>query len=767
MKALKEKRVSLRSLFRRSLVILSLFALAFAVASCSSDSGSGNTDPTEVPTGPVEPTEPPVKAAVAVQSITVLAHPKVPSFEGAYPDLTGLKVMVKWTDGTEDVKTDLDLFTVHPPVAYVKEAGKVAYWSEYTLQYKEDSPFNSPVYGVKVYIPVVIPLKTASASSDADPGENDITGGSIKVVYEDVGVTDKDVSGLKFKGEYESFNFGVEYGYEGGDKYGDATDTVLTSPKDVGTNDRWSKPELWPLDYTYHTWEQLLGFSMEKYNEDQDYVAPATQATANKAYRKALIKASLWPDYRDPSDDSGIDIKEAFSISSDPRAWQLGKKDGIKAGKPVVTKSNAIYLAALNAPKDAKVKNQQVKIETLYLVDRLDYDDSGNEIKEVKVVAADEDIYGGDNVRWAVDNSNPSRIVRNAYISAVKEETQEAWLWKLHAAKLKFNVIYYDNAAPSDTKAAVRPITMAEYVDAMWKVDEYGTPKATLPIFTGAEESYQVYGVKSDDVIPNPSSPQYWAFLDGDFDLYMTLFYYSDLITPPYVQSTDPNNANFNKPAKPTDAGAIYTGSTVGKGKINADRFYLAGNGAQVPIATDSVHKVATFAEFRCVTDEGNYKDRKDNTNHDGLPTILATAVNADKGYDKPAGRPKTTENPNGETPYPRSRKELYYQLQKYWEPKWVYDNLENPADEITLPVKRWYNFDGEGGIWDTTASQKVVIGTNEKALDAYQYIGLQDYDFEDIESKEARECTILMPAPPSLGPAEDDEVELKYWVKS
>jgi len=47
MKALKEKRISLRSLWRRGLVILSLFALVFV--SCSDSSGS--TDETTA-TGP-------------------------------------------------------------------------------------------------------------------------------------------------------------------------------------------------------------------------------------------------------------------------------------------------------------------------------------------------------------------------------------------------------------------------------------------------------------------------------------------------------------------------------------------------------------------------------------------------------------------------------------------------------------------------------------------------------------------------------------------
>jgi len=97
MKALKEKRLSLRSYLRRGLVILSLFALAFAVASCG-DSSSSPTDPTN-PTDPSQPTTPP---AVTALSIGIAADPSEPSFQGMPPDLTGVVIEVFWSNGGHD-----------------------------------------------------------------------------------------------------------------------------------------------------------------------------------------------------------------------------------------------------------------------------------------------------------------------------------------------------------------------------------------------------------------------------------------------------------------------------------------------------------------------------------------------------------------------------------------------------------------------------------------------------------------------------------------
>ena len=106
MKALKEKRVSLRSLIRRGLVILSLFALTFA--SCSdSDSPVVNTDPTNG-------TNPP-PAGPVFKSITIMAQPTKESYQGFKPDLTDLVIeveeegkgryLVAYNDSPKDFRT--------------------------------------------------------------------------------------------------------------------------------------------------------------------------------------------------------------------------------------------------------------------------------------------------------------------------------------------------------------------------------------------------------------------------------------------------------------------------------------------------------------------------------------------------------------------------------------------------------------------------------------------------------------------------------------
>jgi len=88
MKALKEKRLSLRSFLRRGLVILSLFALVFASCAGSDEGG------TETPTNP-PPTNPP-----SVISITVSGRAGVETwFQGTVPDPTGLTIKALWADG--------------------------------------------------------------------------------------------------------------------------------------------------------------------------------------------------------------------------------------------------------------------------------------------------------------------------------------------------------------------------------------------------------------------------------------------------------------------------------------------------------------------------------------------------------------------------------------------------------------------------------------------------------------------------------------------
>jgi len=81
MKALKEKRIGLRSLWRRGLVILSLFALVFA--SCS-DSGGDDGGGTATP-----PNKTPLE-------IRVVTQPTATSYEGKAVDITGMVIEVRY-----------------------------------------------------------------------------------------------------------------------------------------------------------------------------------------------------------------------------------------------------------------------------------------------------------------------------------------------------------------------------------------------------------------------------------------------------------------------------------------------------------------------------------------------------------------------------------------------------------------------------------------------------------------------------------------------
>jgi len=192
MKALKEKRVSLRSLFRRSLVILSLLALAFAVASCSSDSGGS-----EGPSGPTGSTDPtgPEPTGKYVKDLVVLKHPNMYSFEGAAPNLSGLQVAVYWSDNTMTIDEPASSFYILPPVAKLpgrdgtgtmSSCTAVSDFGAYYLYYDGASAAKP----ANIYIPAVVALAwdgTASTLTGTNTtNEPKISmSGKIPAVYED------------------------------------------------------------------------------------------------------------------------------------------------------------------------------------------------------------------------------------------------------------------------------------------------------------------------------------------------------------------------------------------------------------------------------------------------------------------------------------------------------------------------------------------------------------------------------------------------------
>ena len=87
MKALQAKRDSFRSLWKGSLVVLSILALAF-VFGCDNSSSSGSPGPRPVDPGPV------------IVDFELIRHPQTPSFQGVAPVLDGMMVRFTYSDGT-------------------------------------------------------------------------------------------------------------------------------------------------------------------------------------------------------------------------------------------------------------------------------------------------------------------------------------------------------------------------------------------------------------------------------------------------------------------------------------------------------------------------------------------------------------------------------------------------------------------------------------------------------------------------------------------
>jgi len=111
MKALKEKRISLRSLWRRGLVILSLFALVFAFAACSdSDNGGGDSGGLKI---------------VKIEQKEGAAEDQ---YLGKPINLKGVELYVYYTDGHREPVTDISQFTAYPRV--------------FTGTYAENDPFD-------------------------------------------------------------------------------------------------------------------------------------------------------------------------------------------------------------------------------------------------------------------------------------------------------------------------------------------------------------------------------------------------------------------------------------------------------------------------------------------------------------------------------------------------------------------------------------------------------------------------------------------------
>jgi len=138
MKALKEKRVSLRSYFRRGLVILSLLALALAFAACNTSGGDEPT-PTQPPeTTPAETTPQETTPAETtpprdtVIKIDIVTQPTGYSIQGAQYNLAGLTAVVTYQkpDGSITFETlKADSFSTNPQYADTPSASSASYSS--------------------------------------------------------------------------------------------------------------------------------------------------------------------------------------------------------------------------------------------------------------------------------------------------------------------------------------------------------------------------------------------------------------------------------------------------------------------------------------------------------------------------------------------------------------------------------------------------------------------------------------------------------------
>ena len=106
MKALKEKRISLRSLLRRSLVILSLLALVFASCGDSSSSSSGGEG------GGSNYDGPPIVKVTLPDEITETQYLATPV------NMNGLSATVYFADGTSVVDNNLTRFRCDPAIVF-------------------------------------------------------------------------------------------------------------------------------------------------------------------------------------------------------------------------------------------------------------------------------------------------------------------------------------------------------------------------------------------------------------------------------------------------------------------------------------------------------------------------------------------------------------------------------------------------------------------------------------------------------------------------
>jgi hypothetical protein len=124
MKALKEKRIGLRSLWRRGLVILSLFALVFASCNTSDDGDTSSS----------------VVSGKTILEFRIRTQPTARNYEGMQVDIGGIVIEARYADDWQTFKTvpmsDHSKFGVWPK--YVQNSSYTANGGQYFLYTIQD-----------------------------------------------------------------------------------------------------------------------------------------------------------------------------------------------------------------------------------------------------------------------------------------------------------------------------------------------------------------------------------------------------------------------------------------------------------------------------------------------------------------------------------------------------------------------------------------------------------------------------------------------------
>ena len=128
MKALKEKRIGLRSLLRRSLVILSLLALVFASCGDSSSDDNGGSGGSSSYDGP---------KIIAIELCPVITETQ---YIGTPVNMAGMYATLYYQDGTNWTDTNLTKFKADPPYVYGLYDNTGVFWGMRNVKITYSSP---------------------------------------------------------------------------------------------------------------------------------------------------------------------------------------------------------------------------------------------------------------------------------------------------------------------------------------------------------------------------------------------------------------------------------------------------------------------------------------------------------------------------------------------------------------------------------------------------------------------------------------------------